>query len=472
MDRKEFFELLSKRGGRTGVMTADRWMREVQGCLDGGVCPINFFDDKSPDEWATCLKSAENKLTYTNDRLLIDTKEVDTSARGDGALMRFPCVLTTSSRDRDGDVLETKGADVDENMPLLWQHISIQPVGGFHRRLSHTDDEYRCSWNVADTALGHDVASLIEVGALRMSHGFEPDFERMEVLEDGEGFLFPAFKIFEGSVVSIPANAEAVIEGYERLKFHEPMVEKFCKGFWQSRPVQGVGIDVKPESVDEEPVTKSVDDESDVEAIVETTPQCGCKKEQEEELETKAQTSMPPVIDSVEGSWEWISNKLEASCEDFVKEAGVTDSQYFMAASIVATYPDTAIVCVMNYNRPYSEDECYRCAWELQEGVPMFTGEPAAVEVVAGIRERFTEIVMTKGHIKDIEPGEDDSSVEDSVTKGRDYDACERQLVAAGIHEKTERLQETVETLVEEIKAREPDELALILQAVNQDLVS
>ena len=78
----------------------------------------------------------------------------DGATLGAGILAEFDAVITSSREDRDGDVMEAKGANVDPKMPLLWQHDPQQPIGRF-QGVTHRDNEKVIGqFALADTELG------------------------------------------------------------------------------------------------------------------------------------------------------------------------------------------------------------------------------------------------------------------------------------------------------------------------------
>lgn len=225
MDKTELYASIRNRKSRTGIITADRYFRDVEGCFEGGICPI---DTKgfSESDWRKNLELAEQKLTYTNPETEVLQKTI--TKESSGGIMVFDAIITTPFRDRDGDILETKGATFDTKMPLLWQHIPMNPIGSLVKMVKHTDSELRGRFIVADTALGSDSAKLIQVGALRISHGFEPIDYKM--LEDEEGWRFSKFNIYETSVVSIPSNVEAAILEFASKDFDSDLMRQWQKG--------------------------------------------------------------------------------------------------------------------------------------------------------------------------------------------------------------------------------------------------
>ncbi len=260
MTKTDIIKSLSRRTGRYGVLTADRYFRSIEQCFDGEFCPVKLFNSASQDEWAKSLKESEGKLTYSNGEMLVKGGSVKSDvAFGDDQLtvvgwrknltakplVIFDAIVTTTTRDRDRDVMETKGAELDPASPLLWQHIPLQPIGALVGELKdqRTDDMLPARFAIADTELGRDAATLVEMGALRISHGFDPkDFEPMD---DADGWHFKEFEIFEVSLVSVPSNTDAVITAFSREKLHSPLIRGWAEKMFEERPVQGVGYSTR-----------------------------------------------------------------------------------------------------------------------------------------------------------------------------------------------------------------------------------
>jgi hypothetical protein len=236
-----------KGGGRWGIGTADTYLREISQCLSGGACS-RAFSMNSPAGWETALKAASQRLTYCDPGMVIEKSGGAVSkspAVPANALMVFDCVITSKKQDRDGDILDPNGAELDPYMPLLWQHIQTEPVGRLIRGLGVSNDRVRGRFAVIDTKLGEDVVKLIEFGALRISHGFrptkyEPIFSDKHIARDEEsfeGYLVHKCEILEGSVVSVPSNTDAAIEGFHKSKFHHPVVKRWAKSLSDARPL-------------------------------------------------------------------------------------------------------------------------------------------------------------------------------------------------------------------------------------------
>jgi hypothetical protein len=298
-----------KDSGRWGIGTADVYLRSIEGCLEGSaMCPHTAFNMASPTQWRRAIKAAGHRLVYCDPGQVIDGEKsgdglfrIKTPDSGvpKGALLAFDCVLTSRKQDRDGDILDPLGAKPDEMMPLLWQHLPMEPIGRFVKLLGTTDNNVRARFAVAPTQLGEDVVKLIEFGALRISHGFrplkyEPIFSDKQGInhdeEPFEGFMVHSYEILEGSTVSVPSNTDAVITGFSRDKFHHPAVKSWAGNFYAERPVMiavGKAFEVpddkeKPESDEDEDESEGKPEDKPKEKPGKTgkpTCQCGGKTE-------------------------------------------------------------------------------------------------------------------------------------------------------------------------------------------------
>ncbi len=128
----------------------------------------------------------------------------------------FSGTATTPKPDRYGDIVEPKGGTFQNPMPMLWQHRSDKPVGTvdfgqaadegipFTARLPYIKEEGALKEQV-DEAI-HSV----KYGLVRaVSIGFSG--KKYEWLEDGSGIHFKEWECLELSLVTIPANSEAII---------------------------------------------------------------------------------------------------------------------------------------------------------------------------------------------------------------------------------------------------------------------
>jgi len=120
-------------------------------------------------------------------------------------------IASTAQTDRDGDILEPKGAEYTLPFPLLSQHKHDAPIGEVVD-LKVTSHGIEIEAHIPkDSGLGYvDMAwKQIKAGLIKgLSVGFRPiDYEPMK---DG-GYRFVRWALHELSAVSIPANAGASI---------------------------------------------------------------------------------------------------------------------------------------------------------------------------------------------------------------------------------------------------------------------
>jgi HK97 family phage major capsid protein/HK97 family phage prohead protease len=124
-------------------------------------------------------------------------------------------VATTPSPDRVGDIIEPLGVKFTNPMPLLHQHRSDEPVGHvtfdkptkngitFKAQLPVIAEPGPLKDRV-DTAWGEVKAGLVRA----VSVGFRPT--EYSIMDDG-GYRFVECEVLELSLVTIPANQDAVI---------------------------------------------------------------------------------------------------------------------------------------------------------------------------------------------------------------------------------------------------------------------
>lgn len=124
-------------------------------------------------------------------------------------------IATTPSTDRMGDIVEPMGVSFKNPMPLLWQHQHDKPVGfvkfdkptkdgiTFEAELPQIAeagtlrDRIEEAWQSVKTGL----VSAVSIGFRAVEYAF---------LDEG-GIRFIKSDVYELSLVTIPANADAVI---------------------------------------------------------------------------------------------------------------------------------------------------------------------------------------------------------------------------------------------------------------------
>jgi hypothetical protein len=127
------------------IATADRYIKAIAGCLSGeGACPVQIFKLASGELWQKELADAAKRLTYC-DEAMADSEFLAKSARegtdiSSGAVLEYDCILSSKRKDRDGDIVEQAGGlELDKNMPALWQHIQLSPIGKHVAMLSQDE---------------------------------------------------------------------------------------------------------------------------------------------------------------------------------------------------------------------------------------------------------------------------------------------------------------------------------------------
>ena len=226
-----------------GFLTADKFVATAAQCVGVGMCQKYF--QVPAGGWAQLQKKAGDQLVYAGPQLALEGKLATASSEikkilgksdlPDHTLMAFTHVLTTSREDRDGDVLETKGAVVDAKMPLLWQHIHTLPIGKAIAIVEHTPDLLRMATVLLDiNELTSDAAKLIEAMALRFSHGFRAmEFEERK---DAPGFRVINYEIMEESLVSVPSNVDAELELFGKGKLKSEVFKAHAKHLRSLQP--------------------------------------------------------------------------------------------------------------------------------------------------------------------------------------------------------------------------------------------
>lgn len=127
-------------------------------------------------------------------------------------------IATTPTPDRVGDIVDPMGVKFQNPAPLLWQHRHDQPVGTvkferptkdgirFEAEIHVAEDDWPASMKERVDEAWHSVKSglvrAVSIGFREMAH---------EVLKTG-GWKFTETEVFELSLVTIPANAEANID--------------------------------------------------------------------------------------------------------------------------------------------------------------------------------------------------------------------------------------------------------------------
>ena len=209
-----------------GILTADRYVKTLLDCVGSDLC--NRYASTKVTSFDDILRKASRTLVYSNpDMVLQDSygkkyrwmdKDGDELTLPKNTLMVFQHCLTSSRKDRDGDILRTQGAQPDPKMLLLWQHIPTLPIGKMLQVVDHNSKKLSVVSVIVDmNELCHDSAVMVDNDMARFSHGFRAlEFEKMKAVE-GEttspgGFDVKVFEIMEETIASVPSNVDAEVE--------------------------------------------------------------------------------------------------------------------------------------------------------------------------------------------------------------------------------------------------------------------
>jgi HK97 family phage major capsid protein/HK97 family phage prohead protease len=148
---------------------------------------------------------------------LLHIKSVDAERRA------FAGVATTPEPDRMGDVVEPKGVKFRNPLPLLLYHDKTKPVGHvtFHRP-DPDGIRFEASMPVIDESgtlkeRVDEAWQSVKAGLISgVSIGFRVLDDGMELLRSG-GVRFTKTEVLELSLVTVPANASAVIDTIKSL---------------------------------------------------------------------------------------------------------------------------------------------------------------------------------------------------------------------------------------------------------------
>ncbi|UYZ90259.1 HK97 family phage prohead protease [Moraxella bovis] len=132
-------------------------------------------------------------------------------------------IATTPSTDRDDDILEPTGAKFALPIPLLWQHNHNQPIGEVIQA-TITDKGIEIVAKIAKIADDGKLKERIDEawqsiksGLVKcLSVGFK--IKEYNYLESSWGLHIKEWEWYELSVVTVPANSDAVITSVKQIK--------------------------------------------------------------------------------------------------------------------------------------------------------------------------------------------------------------------------------------------------------------
>jgi HK97 family phage prohead protease len=129
-------------------------------------------------------------------------------------------IATTPTPDRMGDIVEPKGAVFKLPIPLLWQHLSSDPVGEVVAAKARSDGiPVRAKIFNADrfksTVIRERLLEAWESVTTGLVKGFSIGFNPIadpEPIKGTYSYRFTSWEWLELSLVTIPANSEATIQ--------------------------------------------------------------------------------------------------------------------------------------------------------------------------------------------------------------------------------------------------------------------
>ncbi len=132
-------------------------------------------------------------------------------------------IATTPTTDRDDDIIEPTGAKFALPIPLLWQHNHNQPIGEV-TEATVTDEGIEFTAKIAKIEESGKLKSrldeawqAIKSGLVKcLSVGFK--MKEYNYLEGSWGLHIKEWEWYELSVVTIPANPDAVITDIKTIK--------------------------------------------------------------------------------------------------------------------------------------------------------------------------------------------------------------------------------------------------------------
>ena len=166
----------------------------------------------------------------------LDIKAMD----DDGEYVTVKGIASTPTPDRMDDIVDPMGAKFKTPMPLLWQHQHDKPVGHVTFAQPNKDGipfEAQIPRIKEAGTLKDRVDEAIQSLKYRLvaavSIGFSPIKDAYEFMENG-GIHFKEWEWLELSLVTIPANSEAIISAVKSIdQTHLP-----ASGLRMARPVE------------------------------------------------------------------------------------------------------------------------------------------------------------------------------------------------------------------------------------------
>src|SRR3954468_15948733 len=156
-------------------------------------------------------------MTVTKDapKTVIKTIEAKVTKAKDGG--GFDFILSDATVDRYGDIIKTDGwvlENFQKNPIALFNHSAMLPIGSWSN-IEVKDEALRGTLMLAKAGTSDridEIRALVDADILRsVSVGFTPIAYKSYQSEDTYGYIYEKQELIECSLVSIPANPNAVM---------------------------------------------------------------------------------------------------------------------------------------------------------------------------------------------------------------------------------------------------------------------
>jgi len=180
-------------------------------------------------------------------------------------------IITSSAPDRDGDVVNANGAQLDSylaNPVVLPMHIKTFPIG-FAEELRVYGDRIWAQWQWLTDQPDTEAAVYQRLWDAYVLNATSIGFLPRAVRENESGWIYDRWEMIEFSPVVIPANSDAmrtnsareVLDSYGEMVFSSgsPVMKSlWMAGEARERPKQVTGIALDPK-IEEETVVETVE---------------------------------------------------------------------------------------------------------------------------------------------------------------------------------------------------------------------
>jgi len=433
-----------------GILTADRYVKTFQDRLGTRSCYKHMCQTKG-GRWSSfddVLKRASETLTYANTGMVLEEKSPklpDGVVLPKNTLIVFRHILTTNTKDRDGDILRTDGAEIDPKMLLLFQHVHTLPIGKMLAVADHTKQSlslYSCIIDMNE--LCHDSAVMVDNDMGRFSHGFAAKvFDEAKAGANAPGgYDVKKYEILEESLVSVPANPDAETEDVilslvEGGKMTSDLMKDCAASIREHKPLQvPVSLDLKltlnGQEVSHENQSRNEKGRADGTGTSKEAgsfPDKGQGKEkqgtEDNEMKSSFTTSFvrPTYSGDLAGSWEWIEASLRMTVRKFMEEKGVVLEEYDWA-TVIGTFSDYVIIGVEKAKAHTAQFDYYKVKWSVDNGVVSFDGdlEEVHLQTTTEIVEKMKKLVLARNKAQALMDDEDSGGTEGTPSTSENED--------------------------------------------------